>query len=173
MNDIKIPFAFLEEHSIVLSAKEIDFAISRKLIDLEDLEKIVDASLTKYPNDKNLLEIALHILLDGSYSNSHLQYLEIDYSGENRADGTITSDDNFINIRWRYIILLWLFSNRNNDSIDYDRINTVYASFGYPSNMEKFVSYMPTSQENNKNSYQNILHNWKEYLDANSYLLNP
>lgn len=173
MNEINIPFSFLQDNNIVLSAKEIDFAINRKLIDLEDLEKIVDASLTKYPNDEYLLKTALHILIDGSYLNPYVQYLEIDYSGENKDDGTITTKDDFINARWKYIILLWLFVNRNNDDTDYEQVNSVYASFNYPLDMKIFINYMPIQKVSQKQGYENVLANWKDYLHIYKYLIKP
>lgn len=153
MNNVSIPLSFLEEHNIVLSAKEIDFGISRQLINLSDLEEIVDASLIRYPSDENLLKIALDILLNGNYLNPHVQYLEIDYSCENRENGTIVSGDDLVNGKWRYIILLWLFTHRTSQDADYDRINLVYASFGYPTDMIGFVNYMPAQEISVKNGY--------------------
>ena len=171
MDNITIPFSFFKEHNIVLSTKEIDFAISRRLIDLQDLENIVDASLVKYPNDKYLLKIALDILLNGSYLNPHIQYLEKDYNGEDRENGTILSDNNSVNNKWRYIILLWLFIHRTSNDTDYDLMNSVYANFDYPSDMVSFVSYMPAFEISKKEGYENILDNWQKYLSTYNYLL--
>ncbi len=170
-NNINISFSFLHEHNIVLSAKEVDFAISRKFIDVRELEKIVDTALIKFPDDEYLLGIALDILLNGSYLKSYSQYLEINYNGENRDDGTIITDDDSVNDKWRYIILMWLFIHRKNDITDYDQINAVYASFDYPSDMVSFVNYMPAQEISKKVGYENIIHNWQRYLDANRYLI--
>lgn len=171
MNNISIPFSFLKEHNVVLSAKEIDFAISRKLIDLQDLEKIVDTSLVNYPSDEYLLGIALDILMNEKYLNPYVQYLEIDYDGENRENGAILSDDSLINDRWRYVILLWLFVHRKNDDTDYDQINSVYASFGYPTDMVGFVNYMPAEKVSVRSGYDNAIRNWQRYLNANTHLV--
>ena len=172
MNNITIPFSFLKEHNIILSAKEIDFAISRKLIDLQDVEKIVNTTLVKYPNDEYLLGIALNILMNEKYLNPYVQYLEIDYDGENRENGTIVSDDSLVNDRWKYIILLWLFIRRSNDSADYDQINSVYASFDYPFDMVSFINYMPAQKFSEKEGYESIVDNWQNYLDINKHLIN-
>lgn len=159
-----IPARFLVEHNIVLSAIEIDFAISRKLINLTDLSQIVDLSLLNYPNDKRLLNLALDLLLDllldEFYGNADITHSWLD-----------NVCDNKVSDKWRYIILLWLFKNRDNNSSDYDKINTVYANFDYPSDMERFINYMPIQEKNGKSGCQNILDNWKEYLDINKHLI--
>ncbi len=171
MNDINISFSFLEKHSIVLSAKEIDFAIKRRLIDFKDLEKIVDAALTQEPDNEYLLTIALNILMNDHDLNYFFKDLETNISSANRDDGTVVTDDNSLNNRLRYIILLWLFNNRHNDSNDYGSINTVYADFGYPLDMTGFVNYMPAQKNVKTQGYDNILANWKYYLYIYEYLI--
>lgn len=172
MKDLKIPFSFLEENNIILSDKEVDFAISRKLINFKDLDSIIDKSLTKYPDNDYLLQAALDILLEDNSSALNIQYTGMDYKIENRIDGTVITNDDSVNNKWKYIIILWLFNNRENNDNDYDKINTVYADFGYPSDMEKFVSYMPIQESNENQGYKGILDNWKDYLEKYSYLLN-
>ncbi|WP_201534036.1 DUF2247 family protein [Psychrobacter immobilis] len=158
MLNISIPFSFLKKNNILLSAKEVDFAIQYELIYLKDLGEIVDISLSKYPDDENLLELALNILLDDSYINT-------DVSND------VKRENDLIRSKWRYILLLWLYENRKNSSADYDRIDTVYADFGYPVDMERFISYMPAHGNTDKLGYDNILHNWKDYLNTYRHLI--
>ena len=158
MLNISIPFSFLKKNNILLSAKEVDFAIQYELIYLKDLGEIVDMSLSKYTDDENLLELALNILLDDSYINT-------DVSND------VKQENDLINSKWRYILLLWLYENRKDSSADYDRIDTVYADFGYPVDMERFISYMPAHGNTDKLGYDNILHNWKDYLNTYRHLI--
>ena len=158
MLNISIPFSFLKKNNILLSAKEVDFAIQYELIYLKDLGEIVDISLSKYPDDENLLELALNILLDDSYINT-------DVSND------VKQENDLISSKWRYILLLWLYENRKDSSADYDRIDTVYADFGYPLDMERFISYMPAHGNPDKLGYDNILHNWKDYLNTYRHLI--
>ena len=158
MLNISIPFSFLKKNNILLSAKEVDFAIQYELIYLKDLGEIVDISLSKYPDDENLLELALNILLDDSYINT-------DVSND------VKRENDLISSKWRYILLLWLYENRKNSSADYDRIDTVYADFSYPVDMERFISYMPAHSNTDKLGYDNILHNWKDYLNTYRHLI--
>ena len=158
MLNISIPFSFLKKNNILLSAKEVDFAIQYELIYLKDLGEIVDISLSKYPDDENLLELALNILLDDSSINT-------DVSND------VKQENDLISSKWRYILLLWLYENRKNSSADYDRIDTVYADFGYPVDMERFISYMPAHGNTDKLGYDNILHNWKDYLNTYRHLI--
>ena len=158
MLNISIPFSFLKKNNILLSAKEIDFAIQHEFIYLKDLGEIVDMSLSKYTDDENLLELALNILLDDSYINT-------DVSND------VKQENDLINSKWRYILLLWLYENRKDSSADYDRIDTVYADFGYPLDMERFISYMPAHGNTDKLGYDNILHHWKDYLNTYRHLI--
>lgn len=154
MNDITIPFYFLEENHIALSAKEVDYAIRYELIYLKDLGKIVDMSLVKYPNDDSLLELALDLLLDNFYINT-------DVSNDVELESDLVSN------KWRYILLLWLFEN----NADCDKVNEVYADFNYPPDMESFINYMPTRAHYDKLGHQGILNNWKVYLNTYKYLI--
>ena len=158
MLNISIPFSFLKKNNILLSAKEVDFAIQYEFIYLKDLGEIVDISLSKYPDDENLLELALNILLDDSSINT-------DVSND------VKQENDLISSKWRYILLLWLYENRKDSSADYDRIDTVYADFGYPLDMERFISYMPAHGNTDKLGYDNILHNWKDYLNTYRHLI--
>ncbi|WP_040642892.1 DUF2247 family protein [Psychrobacter aquaticus] len=158
MNDITIPFYFLDENHIVLSAKEVDYAIRYELIYLKDLGKIVDVSLVKYPNDGSLLELALDFLLDNFCINT-------DVSNDVELESDLVSS------KWRYILLLWLYENRKGSTTDYDRINIIYADFGYPLDMERFISYMPAHDDYETLGYQNILNNWNVYLNTYKYLI--
>ena len=158
MLNISIPFSFLKKNNILLSVKEVNFAIQYEFIYLKDLGEIVDMSLSKYPDDENLLELALNLLLDDSYINT-------DVSND------VKQENDLISSKWRYILLLWLYENRKDSSADYDRIDTVYADFGYPLDMERFISYMPAHGNTDKLGYDNILHNWKDYLNTYRHLI--
>ena len=164
MKDIDIPFSFLQQHSVILSAEEISFAIGYELIDLRELANIVDKSLVKYPNDESLLELAVNLLLDSFYIDSDIKPLSL-------ISSDVNIDRNSISSKWRYIILLWLYENMENSSVDYDRINKVYADFRYPVDMEKLISYMPAHDNTEKLGYDNILHNWRDYLDSYRHLI--
>ena len=161
MKDLSIPFSFLQEHSVILSAEEIRFAIGYELIDLRELADIVDTSLVKYPNDESLLELALNLLLGIFYIDTHSKPLSL-------ISSDVSIDRNSVSSKWRYILLLWLYEN---SSADYDRINKIYANFGYPLDMEKFISYMPAHGNTEKLGYDHILHNWQDYLDTYKHLI--
>lgn len=165
MNNRTISLAFLTKYNIVLSIEEIGFAIAYDKIYFQDLSQIVDLSLSKYPDNEDLLDLALDFLLDKSYIDTNLKNLGFNYDISVEEESLVTN-------KWRYIILLWLFENRCENDLDYDKINMVYADFNYPSDMHKFVSYMPPQEVNNELGYQCISNNWKKYLDENRYLLN-
>ncbi len=160
MNNITIPCYFLKGNDIVLSANEVDYAIQHELIYLKDLGEIVDISLSKYPDDENLLKLALNLLLDSFHVDANVRLL----SSTPHKTKSVKS-------KWRYILLLWLYENRKDSSADYDRINTVYADFDYSVDMKNFISYMPAHGNTETLGYDNILHNWKNYLDTYRHLI--
>ena len=164
MNDTTIPYYFLKENNIVLSAHEVNYAIQHKLIYLKDLGNIVDMSLSKYPNDENLLKLALNLLLDSFDIDTNVRFLSSTLC-------ETTCEPKSVRNKWRYIILSWLYENRTDSSTDYDSINKIYADFDYPVDMERFISYMPAHYDTEKLGYDNILHNWQDYLDAHRHLI--
>ena len=164
MNDTTIPCYFLKENNIVLSAHEVNYAIQYELIYLKDLGDIVDMSLSKYPNDENLLEPALNLLLDSFHVDTDIRLLSSTLC-------ETTCEPKSVRNKWRYIILSWLYENRTDSSADYDSINKIYADFDYPVDMERFISYMPVHYDTEKLGYDNILHNWQDYLDTHRHLI--
>lgn len=79
-------------------------------------------------------------------------------------------DDGEVARKWLYIVLSWLFENRSDVADPLKEVETVYADFNYPKEIESFVRYMPTqggydttmcSPEDN---YARLKLNWETYL---------
>ncbi len=148
---------FFQEHNISLSLQDIALGVKYEFIDLDIASKLVDQVVFNNPNDSQALDLSLKIILNGNYS-----YIYDEFFVEN----------DFILDKWRYILLLWAFDNRLGDSSDYEKINMIYASFGYPEDMNKLVNYNPVDpKENLQGGYEYILDNWIQYLKEYDYLI--
>ena len=90
-----------------------------------------------------------------------MELVELAAEGEKDCDPKLRD-------KWLYIVLAWLYEQRHVDSDPLQRVEEVYADFGYPSRIAGFVRYMPMvgadlgSKEANE---QRMLNRWKQYLD--------
>lgn len=70
--------------------------------------------------------------------------------------------------KWRYCILKSMQTNIQDAEKLLDAISFVYADFGYPEDMIRFIYYMPQQHEVTNNIDQNrqtLLHNFNEFLN--------
>ena len=69
--------------------------------------------------------------------------------------------------KWHYVILSWLYDHRQECRDPLGQVESVYADFGYPSQIASFVRYMPMqgpdlgSEEKNE---KRLMSRWYEYL---------
>ncbi|VEA68428.1 Uncharacterized protein conserved in bacteria [Serratia plymuthica] len=84
------------------------------------------------------------------------------------------SDESVTQEKWLFIILLWLFANRNNYSEPLKMVEAIYEDFDYPEAIESFVSYMPVSDgydpsvHSHRENTERLFRNWQTYLDQES-----
>ncbi|MBW2699423.1 MAG: DUF2247 family protein [Deltaproteobacteria bacterium] len=84
------------------------------------------------------------------------------------ADGDPPRSENDIRNRWLYLVLAWLYENRDAHQDPLQKVEEVYADFDYPEQIVKFVRYMPMdgpdlgSREAN---VKRLFERWKWYLD--------
>lgn len=74
--------------------------------------------------------------------------------------------------KWLYLILAWLFKNKEIIHDALGDVETIYAEFDYPSEIESFVRYMPVTDgydpsihSKNENE-KRLFDNWRKYLEA-------
>ena len=66
-----------------------------------------------------------------------------------------------------YILLKWLFENRELYEEPLNAVNVVYDDFGYPESMKNFISYMPTDicEYLHGDEKKKLLENWRTFID--------
>jgi len=82
-------------------------------------------------------------------------------------------DESMIKRKWLFIILSWLWENRNNFNEPLAEVESIYADFSYPSEIESFVRYMPATDGYNslahtkEKNINRLMSHWVKYLDRN------
>jgi hypothetical protein len=83
------------------------------------------------------------------------------------ADADQTASDE-VEAKWLYLVLAWLFENRETMNDPLGIIEELYADFGYPHEISPFVRYMPMvgpALENREQNEARLYEYWKRYLD--------
>jgi hypothetical protein len=95
---------------------------------------------------------------------------------ERLAENESPRSDDEIRDKWLYLVLAWIYENRDRFPDPLQRVEEVYADFGYPEPLAKFVRYMPMegpdlgSREANE---RRLFERWKQYLDEVGTMFTP
>lgn len=74
--------------------------------------------------------------------------------------------------KWLFLVLLWLYENRESEEDVLATLGTIYADFDYPDEICSFIPFMPPrdayrpSEHTPEENRDRIFEKWKEYLDA-------
>ena len=77
-------------------------------------------------------------------------------------------DDTIVNEKWLYLVLDWVFENKDNYSDPLSIVEQVYADFDYPDLISTFVRYMPSDEPDLGSPELNVSRlykKWNNYLD--------
>ncbi|MDO7363557.1 DUF2247 family protein [Acinetobacter geminorum] len=85
-------------------------------------------------------------------------------------------EDEYENIsqKWLYIILSWLWINRENFEDSLDEVESIYTDFDYPTEMDSFIKYMPPVDGYDPSLYSyaeninRLMKNWESYLQKSA-----
>lgn len=85
------------------------------------------------------------------------------------ADLELNDEDGvFIKEKWMYLILDWIYNNKNNFPNSLDVVEYIYSDFDYPRQISSFVKYMPSDEPDLGSLELNesrLYRKWNEYLD--------
>ena len=62
------------------------------------------------------------------------------------ADSEAEESPDKIAGKWLYLLLFWIYENRDVYEDPFQVVEQVYAEFSYPRSMEPFVRYMPSNE---------------------------
>ncbi|ASA23038.1 DUF2247 family protein [Paenibacillus donghaensis] len=87
----------------------------------------------------------------------------------NKLSGFITVEDNNIaQEKILYVVLQWVYENKEHYTDPLEVVETIYADFDYPEEISQFVRYMPPNQpllDSLELSNERLYRNWSEYLE--------
>lgn len=67
-----------------------------------------------------------------------------------------------------YVVLKWVFENKEHYADPFEVIETIYADFDYPEEISQFVRYMPSNQpllDSSELNRERLYKNWSDYLE--------
>ncbi|CDG75327.1 MULTISPECIES: DUF2247 family protein [Acinetobacter calcoaceticus/baumannii complex] len=81
-----------------------------------------------------------------------------------------TNEDSMIREKWLYILLSWLWINRESFEDPLDEVESIYTDFDYPAEIESFIKYIPPTDGYDPSLYSyaeninRLMKNWEIYL---------
>jgi hypothetical protein len=152
---LRIPYDFLRHH-VALSWRDLKFGLNRQLIAPKVAIAVAAERLEGESPSADEVELATRMPSD---SVGELVERLADTEGPASQD----SKD-----KWLYVVLEWVFENRQSLSDPLGIVEQLYADFDYPGEIEPFVRYMPMAGPDLGNREQNearLYDYWNSYLD--------
>jgi hypothetical protein len=150
-----------------------EYIISKVKLNWADIEYGVE---NKYISSDIAIDHAMRELAECEYysqdlvdlaslSNGEIVY---PYLGELSKGSKKLNDNIVIKEKWMYLILDWVYNNRNKYSDSLGIVEEIYSDFDYPDLISNFVRYMPSNEADLGSVQLNearLLGIWYEYLD--------
>lgn len=155
-----IPYSFIRE-LVLLSWRDALWGYERQLIGWPDVVAIAEDRLLL--GSGNPMEIELSCL--GKSETQQIGELFRILAGDESEDVGSATDK-----KWLFLVLAWLFENRNAVPDPLSEVESIYADFDYPPEIEGFVSYMPVvdgydpSQHSIEENKARLFAKWELYL---------
>lgn len=126
-------------------------------------------------DDRSVVQLAEQLLTSGAPVSAPTEELALLLSAEydrvpdliaeiEASDPSATSEQTDV---WLYLVLAWMYDHRDELADPLGEIETVYADFGYPEQIEGLVRYLPApaGQPTGRDAVEA---RWKSYLDRAS-----
>jgi len=156
--NILIPYQYASR-LVTLSWDEILFMIKEKLFE-ENAAVQHAIELLSEDEDLPYSVIELSCLKNGESIHPYIDDLTKDKLDEEDGDK--------IKNKFMFLLLDWVFENKDSFSDPLEVVEIIYADFDYPPEISKFVRYMPADEPLQDTIEKNILRlyeKWKNYLD--------
>jgi hypothetical protein len=152
-----IPYLFVGERTR-MSWQDVRFGLVNQLLDPQAaIEMAVEQIGEQKEPPGSLLELAWA-------SNAELIMQLV----EQLANAEPPRAEERVRDKWLYVVLAWVYSQRTEDADALQRVEEVYADFGYPEHIASFVRYMPmrgSALDCREANERLLLQRWQRYLD--------
>jgi hypothetical protein len=144
---------------------DLRFGLQRGYINETDVVEAAVEQVRDNP-DATSTEIDLAGLLKNEVNHVRLLLHQLASTPET-ADATAAK-------KWLYLVLAWLYDQRESLDDPLGAVEAVYADFGYPEEIVGFVRYMPPRDEyrpqdhSREENVSRLFRLWNEYLAAHS-----
>jgi hypothetical protein len=152
---LTVPYEFIRDRTL-LNWREVHFGLVHELLDPAAVGALARDQASKLP-DTTLLEI-----FQAVSPSQRMQLVK------RLADDEPQASEQRTRGKWLFLVLAWLYVERERQPDALQRVEEVFADFGYPAEVAPFVRYMPMagpdlgSQAANE---QRLLNRWKMYID--------
>ena len=165
MKPKSIPYSFIRKR-VLLSWRDALWGYEHQLIGWSDIVAIAEDRLLLDSDNPMTIELVCLGKSETQQVGALLRTL-----ANNEPDDAGSASDK----KWLFLVLAWLFENRDVVSDPLSEVESIYADFGYPPEIEGFVSYMPVtdgydpsvhSVEENK---ARLFFKWRLYLSESKH----
>ena len=142
---MKITIKMLDESNLSYSWKTIYVGISTNILECTEISNYAIKLMSEdnYKDDEFINELSWGI--EGILKDEVLIKMRMNLGLENITDDS--EEWRAEKQKLRYILLNNLRNTIRNDGELLEKVEEVYAEFGYPQDMESFISYMPTNDD--------------------------
>jgi len=154
---LRVPYQFVRERTR-MSWRDVRFGLVNELLDPRaPVELAIDQVGERAEPCAALLELA------GADKNEPTFELV-----EQLAYEEPPPSEDEIRDKWLYLVLAWFYEHRGEVADPLQRVEEVYADFGYPEQIAKFVRYMPMEGPDLGSREANecrLFKRWKRYIE--------
>lgn len=157
-----IPYSFVRS-CVELSWCDAFWGYEHQLIEWPAIVDLATERLSAGSNDVLEIELASLTKMETYQVGDLLRTLA---SNSPEEDGVLAQR------KWLYLLLAWLFENKESVPDSLGEVEIIYADFDYPPEIESFVRYMPVTdtydpRAHTKDENENRLFGkWRKYLVA-------
>ena len=114
-------------------------------------------------NNHQMAEVELAGLLASESNRARDLAEELAHNEPPLSEGAVSE-------KWLYLILRWIFENRERTVEPFALVEALYADFGYPHEIARFVRYMPPEDGYEPREHSpaenegQMLEQWRDYL---------
>ena len=129
---LRIPFEFIKDR-VRITWRDLLFGLEANLLDpMAPVSFAIEQIMNEETSDPNVIELAG--LIGEQDTRPHVERIVVGTPEEALAQ---------VRAKWLCVVLAWLLKERDQYPDPLQKVEEVYADFGYPPSMARFVRYMP------------------------------